>query len=451
MNYPHSIAPKRYQPYSIKNISKIQPLEKLPHSYKEEIAVVSKVLPFRTNNYVVEELIDWDNIPNDPIFQLTFPQRKMLKWRDFETIRHQIKRGAPDDEITKKARMIQHEMNPHPAGQIEMNVPELNGQRLNGIQHKYNETVLFFPTQGQTCHAYCTYCFRWPQFVGLDELKFASRDIGELILYLDAHPEVTDVLITGGDPLVMSANALEKYIDPLIKKKPGNIKTIRFGTKSLAYWPYRFLTDKDTDQLIGLFEKIVESGFHLSIMAHFSHYRELETEPARRAIKRILSTGAVVRCQAPLIRHINDHSYIWSRMWKNQVALGAIPYYMFVERNTGPKDYFSVSLADAYMIYKNAYKRVSGLSRTVRGPSMSSTPGKVLIDGVTIIGNEKVFVLKFIQGRDPSWVNKIFFATFDEHAGWLDDLKPAFGQKQFFFEDRLEEMKAEKELFEDAS
>ncbi|MBU0992902.1 MAG: lysine 2,3-aminomutase [Proteobacteria bacterium] len=451
MNDQQKIASKRYQPYNNKNISKIQALEGLPSSYKEEIDVVSRVLPFRTNNYVVDELIDWDNIPNDPIFQLTFPQRKMLKWRDYEMIRTQIQQGASENEIIKKAQMIQKKMNPHPAGQISMNVPEFRGKRLNGIQHKYDETVLFFPTQGQTCHAYCTYCFRWPQFVGLEELKFSSASINELILYLDSHPEVTDVLITGGDPLFMSANVLEKYIEPLIRKRPGNISTIRFGTKVPAYWPYRFLTDNDSDKLIRLFGKIVDSGFHLSIMSHFSHYRELETDPARHAIRRILSTGAVVRCQAPLIRHINDHSYIWTRMWKNQVALGAIPYYMFVERNTGPKDYFSVSLADAYMIFKNAYKRVSGLSRTVRGPSMSSTPGKILIDGVTTIGNEKVFVLKFIQGRDSSWVNKIFFAKYDEHSGWLDDLKPAFGAKQFFFEDRLAEMKAEKELFEDAS
>ncbi|NIP15323.1 MAG: lysine 2,3-aminomutase, partial [Pseudomonadales bacterium] len=70
------------------------------------------------------------------------------------------------------------------------------------MQHKYRETVLFFPAAGQTCHAYCTYCFRWAQFVGIDELKFASRQADSLVAYLERHPEVTSVLITGGDPLV---------------------------------------------------------------------------------------------------------------------------------------------------------------------------------------------------------------------------------------------------------
>ena len=451
MNYQHRIASKQYQPYTIKNFDKIQQLKELRPSYLEEISVVSRVLPFRTNNYVVDELIDWDNIPNDPIFQLTFPQRQMLKWGDYEMIRNEIIKGAPETSVIRKARTVQGLMNPHPAGQLDLNVPEFNGKRLNGVQHKYNETVLFFPSQGQTCHAYCTYCFRWPQFVGLDELKFASSDINDLIDYIEVHPEVTDVLITGGDPMFMSANILSRYIMPLITRKPGNVKTIRFGTKALAYWPYRFLTDKDSDALISLFEKMIENDFHVSIMAHFSHYRELETRAVELAVRRILNTGATIRCQAPLIRHINDNAAIWAKMWQQQVHLGMIPYYMFVERNTGPKAYFGVSLANAYRIFTAAYNRVSGLCRTVRGPSMSSTPGKILITGVTTIGHEKVFVLKFIQGREKSWVNKVFFASYDEHAGWIDDLRPAFDKPGFFFEDRLEEIRADKIVLEDAS
>jgi L-lysine 2,3-aminomutase len=153
------------------------------------------------------------------------------------------------------------------------------------------------------------------------------------------------------------------------------------------------------------------------------------------AVKRILGTGAQMRCQAPLVRHINDDPEVWRTLWKKEVHLGMIPYYMFIARNTGPQAYFEVPLARAHDIFTRAYANVSGLCRTVRGPSMSAAPGKVVVDGIPEIHGEKVFALKFIQARDSSWVNRPFYAKFDETATWLDDLKPAFGRERFFFQD----------------
>src|SRR5690554_8070991 len=122
--------------------------------------VVAQVLPFRVNQYVIDELIDWDQVPNDPIFQLTFPQKGMLQPEDYERMAEAMRNNADRAEIKKLAREIQASLNPHPAGQQEMNVPMLDGEPLAGVQHKYRETLLFFPSQGQVCHAYCTFCFR---------------------------------------------------------------------------------------------------------------------------------------------------------------------------------------------------------------------------------------------------------------------------------------------------
>ncbi|MBW2568470.1 MAG: lysine 2,3-aminomutase [Deltaproteobacteria bacterium] len=423
----------RYKLYSRKNIDQIPQLKNLSKELLAGIKTVSTVLPFRVNNYVADQLIDWDNIPDDPIYQLTFPQPGMLERQDFERIRNLLGNNASKENIHNAAREIQMNLNPHPAGQMDLNVPKESGKTLNGIQHKYNETILFFPAQGQTCHAYCTYCFRWAQFIGLEHIRFASSNTDVLVDYLQNHPEVTDVLFTGGDPLFMQAKILRRYIEPLMKIRPGNLSTIRIGTKVPAYWPYRFLTDNDADDLMRLFEEVVGSGLHLSIMSHFTHYRELETPVTQAAIKRILNTGAVVRCQTPLVRHVNDNPAIWVKMWKNQVKLGTIPYYMFVVRNTGSKEYFKISLARAFNIFTEAYKQISGLCRTVRGPSMSANPGKVMIDGITEINGEKLFALKFIQARNMDWTNQIFFARYDEKACWLKELKPAFGEKEFFF------------------
>jgi L-lysine 2,3-aminomutase len=201
------------------------------------------------------------------------------------------------------------------------------------------------------------------------------------------------------------------------------------------------VTDPDADDLLRLFEEVRARGKHLALMAHYSHPVEMSTKVSQEALRRIVDAGAVVRCQAPLIRHVNDSAEIWAAMWRTQVGLGAVPYYMFVERDTGPKDYFEVPLARALRIFQDAYKQVSGLGRTVRGPSMSATPGKVLVDGVAEIYGERVFVLKFVQARELRWVDRVFFAKYDPQAVWLDDLRPALGEASFFFERRIHRLR----------
>jgi L-lysine 2,3-aminomutase len=270
----------------------------------------------------------------------------------------------------------------------------------------------------------------------MDEMKFAMKEGEQLVQYLIEHPEITDVLFTGGDPMIMKAKIFSKYIETLIDAKLPNLKTIRIGTKSLSYWPYKFLTDDDSEQMLDVFRNVTKNGIHLAFMAHFNHLTELSTKSVKRAIQEVRATGAQIRTQSPLLAHINDDADMWAKMWTKQVQLGCIPYYMFVVRDTGAQHYFGISLVKALEIFRNAYKKVSGLGRTVRGPSMSATPGKVQVDGVVTVMGEKVFSLRFLQGRNPEWVQRPFFAKYDENAIWLDDLKPAFEEK-FFFEDEL--------------
>jgi KamA family protein len=423
----------RYRAYDRRHLDRLPELNQISVEQRVALEAVSSVLPFRVNEYVLRELIDWDDIPNDPIYQLTFPQAGMLEHADFLRLEDMVVRGEEGEPLQRLVRDIHLRMNPNPGGQKQLNVPAVDGERVLGCQHKYREAVLFFPVQGQTCHAYCTYCFRWAQFVGDKDLRFAARNVNQLVEYLKEHDEVTDVLITGGDPMVMSSSRLRRVVEPLLDPALEHLTSIRIGTKSLAYWPYRFLTDGDADDLLRLFEEVRSKGRQVAFMAHFSHPREIESKAVAMAMRRILDTGAVIRTQAPVIRHVNDRAEVWSEMWRRQVALGAVPYYLFVERDTGPKQYFQVPLARVLRIFSTACSDVSGLARTVRGPSMSATPGKVLVDGVASIGGDKVFVLKMVQARDPEWVNRVFFARFDSQASWLDELRPAFGEHQFFF------------------
>ena len=419
--------------YDRRHLETLPQLQALDAATRRRMQAVATVLPFRVNNYVVEQLIDWDRVPDDPMFQLTFPQPEMLAPADLARMVRLLDEGAAPDAVRAAAHEVQLSLNPHPAGQLSLNVPRSGGRPIPGLQHKYRETVLFFPAQGQTCHAYCTYCFRGPQFVGLDDMKFASAEAATLADYVRAHPEVSSVLITGGDPLVMRTGLLRRYLEPLLAPDLQHLISIRIGSKALAYWPYRVLSDPDADDLLRLFGEVRGAGKHLALMAHYSHPRELETAAGQAALRRVQSAGAVVRCQAPLIRHVNDAAETWADLWRLEHALGAIPYYMFVERDTGPKRYFEVPLARAFRIFNDAFTQVSGLARTVRGPSMSATPGKVCVDGVARVAGEDVFVLRFLQARDPAWVGRPFFAAFDPAAVWLDDLRPAFGEPEFFF------------------
>ena len=438
------IEPKKMKFYGLKDIDKIPQLQRLSNDERFAIKVVANVLPFRTNNYVVEELINWDNVPNDPIFQLTFMQKDMLKPESFNKMADVLLSNASSDEVKSMANQIRYELNPHPAGQLTANVPDLDDEPVKGVQHKYRETCLVFPSSGQTCHAYCTFCFRWAQFVGMSDLKFATDESLRFQKYLAKHKEVTDVLFTGGDPMVMTLPKLKAYLEPFLEPEFDHIQNIRIGTKSVAYWPYKYVTDKEADGVLELFEKIVNSGKHLAIMGHYNHYTEISTDVAKEAVKRIRNTGAEIRSQSPLVKNVNDDPNVWSTMWKEQVKLGIIPYYFFLERDTGSKHYFAIPLARALNIFREAFTQTSGLIRTVRGPSMSASPGKVAVEGIAEIHGEKVFVLNFLQGRNADWVKRPFFAKYDENATWLNELKPAFGEERFFFEEEFDNFLYEK-------
>ena len=209
------IKARKYKAYTRKDIDKIPELQTLEHHDIVATKAVSAVLPFRVNRYVIEELIQWEDVPNDPIYQLTFPQRGMLDRKDLsrmvelvwrnaspKRLNLRLERSRPDSIPTRRTDGVQR--TPYGGG-----TPCRHAAQVSG-----NGSLL--PEPSQTCHAYCTYCFRWPQFVGIDELKFASKEGEKLVTYLRQHPEVNSVLFTGGDPLIMKTAVLRRYLEPLL-------------------------------------------------------------------------------------------------------------------------------------------------------------------------------------------------------------------------------------------
>lgn len=317
-------ATARFQPYGPRQIDRIARRYGLPPEITETVRVISAVLPFRGNEYVLDQLVDWHDVPADPIFQLVFPQRGMLPEAD------ELRLAAgPSPALVRGIRV---RMNPHPSGQ-RLNVPAVDGTGIPGLQHKYRETVLYFPAHGRRC-----------------------------------------------------------------------------------------VTDDDADDLLRLFEEVVTSGRTLAVMAHFTHPRELETSIPRKALARIRSTGAVVCCQAPVVARLNDAA-TWARLWRMELAASAVPDYMFVERDTGPYEYFKVPLARAAEIFGTAYRTLPGLARTVRGPVMSTAAGKVIVDGVQQTQEGRFFQLRMAQARNPALTGRPFRAWYSATASWLPRLR----------------------------
>ncbi|TVY48832.1 hypothetical protein LOCC1_G001677 [Lachnellula occidentalis] len=145
----------KWELYS-KNIIKPLLATRAPHLNARHYDAAASVFPFRNNPYVVNKLIDWSNVPRDPIFRLTFPQPGMLKADQLESMLSAIDTTEMCNHISERikrnfvvgrASSIREDLNAHPGGQKEENVPKLEGRDVLGIQHKYSETVLFFPAE----------------------------------------------------------------------------------------------------------------------------------------------------------------------------------------------------------------------------------------------------------------------------------------------------------------
>jgi len=422
---------ERYKAISLQSLDKVVENHPELEPHLEDIRLSGLIFPFKASPYYVDELVDWkaENLRDDPFYRLIFPTMDMLIPEHQEKLRAARAAGDPAALIQTVAD-IRAELNPHPAGQKELNAPK--NDELTGVQHKYSETVLVFPAAAQTCHAYCTYCFRWAQFIGDDELRFAQKEADSLFDYLAEHQEVSDILMTGGDPMVMKTRSLAQYLEPLTDPNfLPHVRNIRIGTRSLSFWPQRFTTDVDADEVIELMRRVrEEGGRHLAIMAHLGHDRELSTDKFKEAVNRIQKEAfATIRSQSPVMRGINDDPDVWARKWRKEVSMGIIPYYIFVARDTGAQQFFDVPLVRAQRLYSDALRNCSGLIRTARGPSMSCTPGKVEVTGVEEILGHKAFVLRFLQCRDENWVGRPFFAKFDDKAVWFDDLEPLPGMQ----------------------
>ncbi len=363
---PHAARRVRY-------IHRVDRIPRIPEHERAQLRKVAGVYAFRANDYYLG-LIDWDD-PNDPIRRLIIPRVEELNdWGRLDASNEAAVTVAP------------------------------------GVQHKYEETVLLLCNE--ICGAYCRYCFRKRLFMnGNAEV---TKDVSAGIRYIAEHPKVTNVLLTGGDPLIMSTRRLREIISRL--RAIPHVRIIRIGSKIPAFNPFRILNDIELQDLLRT-HSTPERRIYL--MAHFDHPRELTTEAAA-SLAKYIECGVICVNQCPLIKGINDDPDVLSDLYRKLSWMGCTPYYLFQGRPTAGNEPYEVPLVRGWQIFQEALTRGSGLARRPRFV-MSHESGKVEILGV----DERHIYLRYHRAKRPENRGQLVIMQRDDSAYWLDQLKPA--------------------------
>ncbi len=351
-------------------ITSVDKIPELTAAEKHVGARVSEKFVFRTNDYY-QNLIDWDD-PNDPIRKLTIPDSSELnEW-----------------------------------GRLDASFEEYY-TKVSGLEHKYADTALLLCND--VCGAYCRFCFRKRLFMdGNDEVV---RDVSPGVEYIRGHPEISNVLLTGGDPLIMSTSKLEPIIAQL--RQIPHVKIIRIGSKMPAFNPFRITDDP---ALQAMFERYsTPDKGRIYVMCHFNHPVEL-TQAAKEGLQCLHESSVVTINQTPMIRGVNDDPGVLGDLMNELSYLGVPPYYVFQCRPTEGNQTYSVPVEDAYRIFTAAIGKGSGLARRARF-SMSHATGKIEVVGLT----EERAIFKYHRAADPGNLGRVMLFRRNPDAYWFDD------------------------------
>jgi KamA family protein len=364
----------------VKYVRSVDQVSNIPESQRELLRKVSERYVFRANDYYLG-LINWDD-PNDPIKQLIIPRAEELNdWGELD---------ASKESLVTVAR---------------------------GVQHKYPHTVLLLCNE--VCGAYCRYCFRKRLF--MDENDEVTLDVSEGLEYIAKNPAVSNVLLTGGDPLLMSTRRLIEIFDAL--RQIDHVQIIRIGSKMPAFDPWRILRDEPLQEA---FRKYSTPEKRIYLVAHFDHPRELTPE-AIAGLDGYIRNGVICVNQCPLIRGVNDDSEILSDLYQRLAWAGCPPYYLFQGRPTAGNEPYSLPIVRGWQIFHDASLKGSGLARRPRYV-MSHETGKIEIIAV----DDARIYLRYHRAKDAANRGRFMIYKRNDEAVWMDDLEPVDDQSPKF-------------------
>jgi KamA family protein len=284
---------------------------------------------------------------------------------------------------------------------------EADNTVVPGLQHKYPQTGLLLVTD--RCASYCRYCFR-KRIVGNDSDEVAP-DYARVASYIREHPEMQNVLLSGGDSMVLSTEKLHRIMDHLLPLP--NLTSIRFGTKTIAFYPPRFADP----ELPGLFERIIAAGKTPVIVAHFDHLGEISDEAVRN-IRALRKVGVQFLNQTVLLNRVNSDPEIIAATFARLHDIGVRPYYLFQARPVKAASHFQLTLREGIEIVRGVNARLSGIQKTFKY-IMSHVTGKIeILD----IGDDDRLYMRYHQNKCAKKIGKLFSRPHVDGACWLDDL-----------------------------
>jgi lysine 2,3-aminomutase len=350
-------------------VTSIEQIEELSLQEKETLKPIAERFAFRANDYYLG-LIDW-NDPEDPIRKIVIPnERELYEYGRWDASAEEANYVAP------------------------------------GCQHKYAATALLVVSE--VCGAFCRYCFRKRLF-NLAE-KEASINVTPGIEYIRKHPEISNVLLTGGDALMLSTKRLKNIIEQL--RQIDHVKIIRLGSKLPVFNPMRIYEDEELLQVIRTHSTEEK---RIYVMAHINHPREITPE-AKKGFRALMDAGAIVMNQTPILKGINDDPAVLGDLFNKLSSCGVHPYYIFINRPVAGNYDFVLPLKKAYTIFEQAKAQTSGLGKRAR-LVMSHSSGKIEI---LAIENGKAY-LKYHQSREGNY-GKMMVLDCPDDASWFDDL-----------------------------
>jgi lysine 2,3-aminomutase len=355
--------------YKPKYIVHLNQVPELTQAEQHELKPVVDKFVFRSNEYY-QSLINW-NDPDDPIRKIVIPTtRELDEWGRLD---------ASEEETYTK---------------------------VQGLEHKYEFTALLLVND--VCGAYCRFCFRKRIF--MDENDEVVRDISAGIQYIREHKEINNILLTGGDPLIMSTNKLDNIIRQLFDI--DHIRIIRIGTKIPVFNPFRILNDQS---ILELFNTFSSADKRIYIMAHYNHPREI-TEPSVMAMDLLRKAGAVTVNQTPLLRGINDDSVTLTELFNKLSYAGIAPYYLFICRPTLGNRIYAVPIEEAFELFEKARMGCSGLAKRAR-LVMSHSTGKIEVVGLT----DTHIYMRYHRAANPQEKARFMIFRRNPEAYWFDD------------------------------
>jgi lysine 2,3-aminomutase len=354
---------------SISNIKQLKNYLNLSLDEEKRLDQVAQVHPMRASPYYLS-LIDW-NDPHDPIRKMAVPSVEELNLEGFYDT----------------------------SGEAE-------NTKMPGLQHKYAETALILATN--RCATYCRHCFR-KRLVGLPSEEIVKRfeDAAE---YIEKHGEINNVLISGGDSLVLSNEVIERFLEVLTKI--DHISFIRFGSRTPVTLPSR-LTDPE---LLALLKKYSQIDRRLYIVTQFNHPREI-TPQSISAVNNLIKAGVILSNQTVLLKGVNDDPDTLATLLNKLVSIGVAPYYVFQCRPVKRvKKHFQVPICKGIKIVEKAKANCNGHSKRFKYV-MSHKTGKVEILGIM----DKEIYFKYHEAKNRENLGMMFKRRVDEKARWLDD------------------------------